>query len=192
VRVAREQVAHIRRASRPRAKPRRARCAASNATSRAASGVCSPSHRSNPNKPPQASPPTRRPSQSRPRTRRPSQSPLPFQNAQLPVERSTARSPGRSRWSASPSHLAPPLPAASAAALCGPLPHAARTAVRPRLPQIDAIRTDGGPTDANQRVLRRPAALDQRAATYHTPRSAPIADPHPVQPPSPTHSETRK
>jgi hypothetical protein len=48
------------------------------------------------------------------------------------------------------------------------------------------------PTDANQRVLRRPAALDQRAATHHTPRSAPIADSHPVQPPSPTHSETRK
>jgi hypothetical protein len=118
----------------------------SNATSRAASGVCSPSHRSNPNKPPQASPPTRRPSQCRPRTRRSSQSPSPSQNAQLPVERSTARSPERSRCSASPSRQLPaPQPPPAAA------PSAARCRTRREPPCDHACRkstqygTDGGP-----------------------------------------------
>ena len=83
-----EQPASTSHANKPKARPRKARCAASSATSPAASGSYSPSRRS----------------QTRPsHASRLSPSRSPSLNAPPHVERSTARSPGRSRWSASPS-----------------------------------------------------------------------------------------
>ena len=81
-------------AKRPKAKPRRARCAASSATSRAASTSSSPSHPPTNSKP---SSPSQSPSASCPRS----------PSVPAPSERSSRSALRPARWSASPKPLRP-------------------------------------------------------------------------------------
>ncbi|MGZ6563407.1 MAG: IS110 family RNA-guided transposase [Solirubrobacteraceae bacterium] len=105
------------RASGPRARRPRARCAASSATSPAASGGYSPSRRSPTS--------TRLRSPSRPQSPR----------AASPNKRSTAPSPGRSPWSVSPR----PTPTATSEPFSGSLSTAVNHRRCPELPQLDVI-----------------------------------------------------